>query len=278
MEDLATTILDSTNDCRAYVILDCCFAGSAVPLFQAGEGAVLVAQLDKIPTGVAILAASSRRKAAIVPEHGTMTMFSEALHLVLSEGVHLNRQRLTLREVGEAITYRIRDTHALDATLPEVHSPRQREGDPADHPFFPNAGFVDPNSPDETTYTLPHRVDPDLPEGFSLRLTNGPEAGLIFPLSDGVRVVVGRALGCDIVLDDRAISQRHAALRVEGQYVVVEDLDSTNGLLVNGELSAQASLSEGDWMQIGETVFVVAYGFEHDDEDDPEPAASDGGT
>jgi pSer/pThr/pTyr-binding forkhead associated (FHA) protein len=48
-------------------------------------------------------------------------------------------------------------------------------------------------------------------------------------------LVIGRSRECDIPLDDPNVSRRHAELRPEeGTYWIV-DLDSTNGIEVNGK-------------------------------------------
>ena len=52
-------------------------------------------------------------------------------------------------------------------------------------------------------------------------------------LSDG-RVTIGRDLGCEICLDDRAASRRHAVLEIGSTEVTVEDLGSLDGTRVNG--------------------------------------------
>ena len=66
---------------------------------------------------------------------------------------------------------------------------------------------------------------------------------------------VGRE-GCDVNIDDSEVSRRHAAIRREGDAVVIEDLGSTNGTFVNGErISGSQSLSEGDEVRFGATVW-----------------------
>jgi two-component system response regulator AtoC len=47
-------------------------------------------------------------------------------------------------------------------------------------------------------------------------------------------VTVGRVAGCDLVLNDNAVSRRHAAVHVSGDRVWVEDLGSANGTTLNG--------------------------------------------
>lgn len=66
---------------------------------------------------------------------------------------------------------------------------------------------------------------------------------------------VGRE-GCDVNIEDTEVSRRHAAIRREGDAVVVEDLGSTNGTFVNGErISGAHSLGEGDEVRFGATIW-----------------------
>lgn len=69
------------------------------------------------------------------------------------------------------------------------------------------------------------------------------------------RVVIGRASGADVRLPDRAVSGRHASLRVEtSTRVVLVDHGSTNGTRVNGQaLVAERprALRDGDELTLG---------------------------
>ena len=51
---------------------------------------------------------------------------------------------------------------------------------------------------------------------------------------DKRRVVLGRSRECDIQIEDANVSRRHAELRQEGTAFWIVDLDSTNGIEVNG--------------------------------------------
>jgi len=72
-------------------------------------------------------------------------------------------------------------------------------------------------------------------------------------------LIIGRSVACDIHLDEDSISREHAALRVERE-VVVRDLDSTNGVFVNGHRVSQTVLKDGDRLHLGETVLKFLSG------------------
>jgi hypothetical protein len=73
-------------------------------------------------------------------------------------------------------------------------------------------------------------------------------------------VVVGRLSTNDVVLADSNVSRRHAELRRDGARWVLVDLGSTNGTLVNGKLSREHELSDGDRITFGssELIFKTA--------------------
>jgi hypothetical protein len=70
------------------------------------------------------------------------------------------------------------------------------------------------------------------------------------------RTVIGRSKDCDLQLDDANASRRHAELRQEGTSYWIIDLDSTNGLEVNGRRAKRAKLDTGDRITIGSTDLV----------------------
>ncbi len=66
---------------------------------------------------------------------------------------------------------------------------------------------------------------------------------------------LGRSRECDVVLEDSGVSRRHAELRpLEGGAWEIEDLDSTNGVRVNGRaIDGRRELSAGDSIGVGST-------------------------
>ena len=70
------------------------------------------------------------------------------------------------------------------------------------------------------------------------------------------RVVLGRSKECDIHLSDPNVSRRHAELRQEGAAYWLVDLDSTNGIEVNGRRVKRVKLDSGDRITLGSTELV----------------------
>jgi serine/threonine protein kinase len=82
------------------------------------------------------------------------------------------------------------------------------------------------------------------PDGRKLRLFN--------PCT-----VIGRAADCDLVLKSADVSKHHCRLLIGQEEVAVEDLDSVNGTLVNGEAIQRVRLHDGDEIDIAGHVFHV---------------------
>lgn len=71
-------------------------------------------------------------------------------------------------------------------------------------------------------------------------------------LSGATELSIGRRRSCDLVLDDSAISRRHAVLRLEGDTWTITDADSRNGVKVNGKTVESAPLAQGDTIQLSQ--------------------------
>jgi hypothetical protein len=65
-------------------------------------------------------------------------------------------------------------------------------------------------------------------------------------------LVMGRDPGCDVVLADESVSREHARLFFRDGAWIVQDLDSTNGTLVNRERVGRCQLQPGDRLQLGD--------------------------
>jgi pSer/pThr/pTyr-binding forkhead associated (FHA) protein len=74
--------------------------------------------------------------------------------------------------------------------------------------------------------------------------------------------IMGRAKDCDIQIEDKSVSSKHARIVAEDdefldghQVMYLEDLRSTNGTELNGETVERAKLNDGDWFKLGFTEF-----------------------
>src|SRR3954469_2826347 len=87
--------------------------------------------------------------------------------------------------------------------------------------------------------------DPAMPAHL-VALNDGPSILLDKPI-----LLVGRHPECDIQIESRKISRRHCCIAQVNDYLVVRDLDSTNGVRINGERVAEGKLKLGDELTIG---------------------------
>jgi DNA-binding NtrC family response regulator len=104
------------------------------------------------------------------------------------------------------------------------------------------------------------RETPARPASGSLQLVLlGEHVYSSHPLPATGEVTLGRAAGCDIVIDDDSVSRRHAVLRI-GPPLVLEDLGSANGTRVQGRSLGRGDAAEfvlGEAVQIGTIMVVV---------------------
>ncbi len=76
-------------------------------------------------------------------------------------------------------------------------------------------------------------------------------------LSPGERTV-GRSHRCDLVVDERSVSRVHAMISWSGGRLSVQDLNSSNGTYINGDLlRGEADLYDGDEVLLGERLLRV---------------------
>lgn len=85
-------------------------------------------------------------------------------------------------------------------------------------------------------------------------LDNGPSTLLDKPI-----LLLGRHPECDIQIDSRKISRRHCCIAQVGDYLVVRDLGSTNGIRINGIRIVEGHLNDGDELTIGNHRYKVTW-------------------
>jgi len=87
----------------------------------------------------------------------------------------------------------------------------------------------------------------------------GGPVGRRFELDDGT-TTIGRGDDCELVIQHDTVSRRHAQIVGARLKREVLDLQSTNGVYVNGDPTNQQVLASGDYVKIGEVIFKYLSG------------------
>ncbi len=69
-------------------------------------------------------------------------------------------------------------------------------------------------------------------------------------------MTIGRNPACDIVLDDKSVSKKHAAVKTVGLKSTIQDLGSTNGTFIENDRVERHELRHGDTIIIGEYTLI----------------------
>jgi predicted component of type VI protein secretion system len=113
-----------------------------------------------------------------------------------------------------------------------------------------------------TQFLKTHETAPTAPHFSGTDATTSATGGRLLSLVDGreypigaTGVVIGRDVGCDVVLASAEVSRRHAEIVPAQAGYVLTDL-STNGIFVNGDrVKYSTLLSRGDVIQLGSEEF-----------------------
>lgn len=93
---------------------------------------------------------------------------------------------------------------------------------------------------------------------FLLEILSGPLDGKTWPFDREITIGRDEAVADACITIDRYVSRRHARLRVNGESLVLADLESRNGTKLNDRLvSAEEPLGLGVPFQVGRTVLRV---------------------
>jgi predicted nucleic acid-binding Zn-ribbon protein len=158
-----------------------------------------------------------------------------ALQAEVAAAGQLQRETETqLRKANERVQRLEADAHASAAVLGNLQMSMQRLGreDTGNRPALQPA-----------------------PAATVLRVLIRQEGGsdVVYPL--GRRTGIGRTPDNDIQVDATWISRHHAVLLSGPDHCIVEDLNSTNGVRVNGRKVGRQILHDGDTVTVGKTEF-----------------------
>ncbi|WP_345131377.1 FHA domain-containing protein, partial [Streptomyces mexicanus] len=68
-------------------------------------------------------------------------------------------------------------------------------------------------------------------------------------------LVLGRSTDADVRIDDPGVSRRHCEIRT-GTPSTIQDLGSTNGIVVDGQHTTRATLRDGSRIVVGSTTVI----------------------
>jgi hypothetical protein len=79
-----------------------------------------------------------------------------------------------------------------------------------------------------------------------------------FNASEDRRIIIGRDPGCDVCIANNMASRKHAIIIYDiSRGWMIQDLDSANGVFLNGTIGNYMELKEGDRIKIGSTEILV---------------------
>jgi pSer/pThr/pTyr-binding forkhead associated (FHA) protein len=139
--------------------------------------------------------------------------------------VQIGDYRLIYREVSEADVEE--SVVIADAEVPSVPPPRLQTAVPGEQP--------------------------------KLIIINGPNPGTIVSLQEGA-TILGRGEHCEVQVEDVSVSREHATIELSAEACKISDLDSSNGLRINGMPRSDHFLQHGDTVELGNILvrFVAA--------------------
>jgi ABC-type multidrug transport system ATPase subunit/pSer/pThr/pTyr-binding forkhead associated (FHA) protein len=96
------------------------------------------------------------------------------------------------------------------------------------------------------------------PQNIVVPSNTSSAQGLKDYLQKKQEITIGRNSNCDIVLNDNSVSREHAKVFNKNGQILVQDLNSTNGVYVNGKrISGTTQLNETDTLFIGLHAFKL---------------------
>jgi DNA-binding NtrC family response regulator len=95
-------------------------------------------------------------------------------------------------------------------------------------------------------------------EAGAYLLVISDSSSTLHPLPASGTLVIGRDAGCDVILPHTSVSRQHAQLIIDGRRMTLVDLQSRNGVFVNGErMVRERALAPGDLVQLGALTLVL---------------------
>ena len=110
---------------------------------------------------------------------------------------------------------------------------------------------VDLGTANTLVYVRGKGVVLDEPSVVAMNTTTGE----VLAVGHEAKRMIGRTPDNDVRLDANFVSRHHAVILVSARATLIEDLNSTNGVIVNGRRVTRQALHDGDEIAIGTAQF-----------------------
>ncbi len=192
----------------------------------------------------------SRKHAKLLKQNGSILIED----LTSYNGIKVNGDRIAGRApVNEGDRIQIGDYQLalkLDKAATAGAMPTQEIRDEKTTPFIKDNGQAVPTAMMDMAATVQNPMIAAAEAPARLVVVSSNFAGQEFVL-DKAAVVIGRTDENDVVINHRSISRHHAKIVREGGHYHIVDLQSANGVRVNGEEYGKVELRKGDHIDLG---------------------------
>ena len=221
-------------------------------------GALRAAQLERSGHLAGIAAGEARVKQLedrVVEQAETMKALQTASDAAVARGHELEAD---VRAAEEGISRLESQLRARNARVAELEKANQQWRHTLEEARARHAQT-------DTHHVLPDAAHPEEESGKLREAADGAARLLI--QSDGERDVmhvlgrktsIGRTPDNDLRIDAKYISRHHAVILVGAAHAIIEDLNSTNGVTVNGRRVTRQELKDGDQVVIGRAQYRFA--------------------
>jgi hypothetical protein len=151
--------------------------------------------------------------------------------------------------------YRVR-SRTLASSTSHAAAPAPPQGAPGGYGYPPSAvppmpASPPPGAPHQSHAAPPHAPGPSQQSQVRRWIEiNGTRHQISRPT-----LVLGRSTDADVRIDDPGVSRQHCEIRA-GMPSTIQDLGSTNGIVVDGQHTTRATLRDGSRIVVGNTTIV----------------------
>jgi EmrB/QacA subfamily drug resistance transporter len=237
---------------------------SAVPFQQAGSGAAVINSTRQIggALGLAVLGAISAELVAsgLLEGKASQDSFVDGFGVLMLTGAAVSVVGSLVAWVTVARPARAAKAAAAAEAAAEAAAPEAAAPAPAPEievEYSQNWAASAPSVVSKLPESLAQRAAA-AKSGPQLEVLEGPAAGTRIPIGEAPLVLGRGETGAGTLGDDAQLSRRHASVSRRDGGLLIEDLGSTNGTLVNGEeISEPTAVQHGDKVEAGSSVLRV---------------------